>query len=388
MMQSKMLMLVAGTSLSLAASAFAQGGGTYTADTGFNIADASGDNRLTIGGFAMFRYNASFRDSDSVGDQDDLTLGFNAPTTTLRASGTVGDRNLSYKIQSTFGQDGVGVIDDAFAEYAFGNGWSVRWGQFNLPVVREVVVGVEDHLGADSSVTSQYFNQGYSQGIQLGYTTDSFRFMGAVSDGAFTSNTNFDSDLEADYAISARGEFLVVGSDWARFNNYTSWQNSEAGALLGAAIHWQSGGETGGTSDVDILLATVDFTYEGAGWNATAVVYYQKVDAQGSTDVADFGFMLQGGIFVSSQWELFGRYDGLFLDDSGPTTEDTLNFLTLGANYYLFQDSNAAKFVVSGIYSFEDTTGFLDGTAANDNGLFGQGKDGELALTVQAQVRF
>jgi len=387
-MQSKMLMLVAGTSLSLAASAFAQGGGTYTADTGFNIADASGDNRLTIGGFAMFRYNASFRDSDSVGDQDDLTLGFNAPTTTLRASGTVGDRNLSYKIQSTFGQDGVGVIQDAFAEYAFGNGWSVRWGQFNLPVVREVVVGVEDHLGADSSVTSQYFNQGYSQGIQLGYTTDSFRFMGAVSDGAFTSNTNFDSDLEADYAISARGEFLVVGSDWARFNNYTSWQNSEAGALLGAAIHWQSGGETGGTSNVDILLATVDFTYEGAGWNATAVGYYQKVDAQGSTDVADFGFMLQGGIFVSSQWELFGRYDGLFLDDSGTTTEDTLNFLTLGANYYLFQDSNAAKFVVSGIYSFEDTTGFLDGTAANDNGLFGQGKDGELALTVQAQVRF
>lgn len=387
-MQSKMLMLVAGTSLSLAASAFAQGGGTYTADTGFNIADASGDNRLTIGGFAMFRYNASFRDSDSVGDQDDLTLGFNAPTTTLRASGTVGDRNLSYKIQSTFGQDGVGVIEDAFAEYAFGNGWSVRWGQFNLPVVREVVIGVEDHLGADSSVTSQYFNQGYSQGIQLGYTTDSFRFMGAVSDGAFTSNTNFDSDLEADYAISARGEFLVVGSDWARFNNYTSWQNSEAGALLGAAIHWQSGGETGGTSDVDILLATVDFTYEGAGWNATAVGYYQKVDAQGSTDVADFGFMLQGGIFVSSQWELFGRYDGLFLDDSGTTTEDTLNFLTLGANYYLFQDSNAAKFVVSGIYSFEDTTGFLDGTAANDNGLFGQGKDGELALTVQAQVRF
>lgn len=387
-MQSKMLMLVAGTSLSLAASAFAQGGGTYTADTGFNIADASGDNRLTIGGFAMFRYNASFRDSDSVGDQDDLTLGFNAPTTTLRASGTVGDRNLSYKIQSTFGQDGVGVIEDAFAEYAFGNGWSVRWGQFNLPVVREVVIGVEDHLGADSSVTSQYFNQGYSQGIQLGYTTDSFRFMGAVSDGAFTSNTNFDSDLEADYAISARGEFLVVGSDWARFNNYTSWQNSEAGALLGAAIHWQSGGETGGTANVDILLATVDFTYEGAGWNATAVGYYQKVDAQGSTDVADFGFMLQGGIFVSSQWELFGRYDGLFLDDSGTTTEDTLNFLTLGANYYLFQDSNAAKFVVSGIYSFEDTTGFLDGTAANDNGLFGQGKDGELALTVQAQVRF
>jgi hypothetical protein len=37
---------------------------------------------------------------------------------TLRASGTVGDRNLSYKIQSTFGQDGVGVIEDAFAEYA------------------------------------------------------------------------------------------------------------------------------------------------------------------------------------------------------------------------------------------------------------------------------
>ncbi|HLP83392.1 MAG TPA: porin [Phycisphaerales bacterium] len=392
-MQSKMLMLVAGTSLSLAASAFAQGGGTYSADTGFNIADASGDNRLTIGGFAMFRYNASFRDSDSVGDQDDLTVGFNTPVTRLRASGTVGDRNLSYKIQSTFGQDGVGAIDDAFAEYAFGNGWSVRWGQFNLPVVREIIVGAEDHLGADFSVTSQYFGQGYSQGIQLGYASDTFRFMGAFSDGASTANTNFDSVSgggnfgEADYALSARGEFMLVGSDWARFNNYTSWQNSEDGALLGAAIHWQSGGETGGTADADVLLATVDFTWEGAGWNATAVGYYQNVDAGGSNDVTDLGFMAQGGIFVASQWELFGRYDGLFLDDDA-NSEDTLNFLTLGANYYLFQDSNAAKFVVSGIYAFEDTSGVLTGSSANDNGLLGDTEEGEIALTFQAQVRF
>jgi len=402
MMQSKMLMLVAGTSLSLAASAFAQGGGTYSADTGFNIADASGDNRLTIGGFAMFRYNASFRDSDSVGDTNDLASGFSTPLTRLRASGTVGSRNLSYKVQASFGggsvDDGSGSavdaggfaqIDDAYGEYAFGNGWSFRWGQFNLPVVREVVIGAEDHLGADFSVTSQFFGQGYSQGIQLGYASDTFRFMGAISDGASTANTNFTSGAEADYALSARGEFLVVGSDWARFNNYTSWQNSEDGALLGAAIHWQSGGETANTSDADILLATIDFTWEGAGWNATGVGYYRDIDAAGS-ESTDFGFMAQGGIFVASQWELFGRYDGLFLDDE-VNAEDTLNFLTLGANYYLFQDSNAAKFVVSGIYAFEDTSGLLSTEglgAGSDNGLLGDTEEGEIALTFQAQVRF
>jgi hypothetical protein len=409
MMQTKTLLLVAGTSLSFATSVFAQqaeqrelladasartsyqGGGTYGSN-GFNIADASGDNRLTIGGYAAFRYNASFRDSDSVGDTEDLTQGFSTPLTRVRFSGTVGDRNLSYKIQASFnGEDGVAAIDDAFGEYAFGEGWSFRWGQFNLPVVREISVGAEDHLGADFSLTSQFFGQGYSQGIMLSYASDTMRFQGALSDGASTANTNFTSTAEADYALSARLEGLLVGSDWGRFNNYTSWRNAEDGALLGGAIHWQSGGETGGTSDVDLLIATIDFTYEGAGWNATGVGYYASADQGNGSDRDDFGFMAQGGIFLNDQWEAFARYDGFFLDDDA-TSEDNLNFFTIGVNYYMFQDSNAAKFTGQIGYAFEDTSdlfgsgGFLEGT--NESGFLGDSEEGEIALTLQAQLRF
>src|ERR1041384_7878458 len=102
MSQTNVLVFVAGAALSIGAQALAQnanldqsrayanelvsdagsrasllqggaaGGATYAGT--FTIADGSGNNRLNFGGTEIFRYNVSQRSSDTVGDQDDLTV--------------------------------------------------------------------------------------------------------------------------------------------------------------------------------------------------------------------------------------------------------------------------------------------------------------------------
>lgn len=403
-MQIKSLMLVAGTSLCVAASAYAQnpeqrelladasartsfqGGGTYGAD-GFNIMDASGNNRLTIGGALQFRYNASFRDNAPA--NEDTAVGFGTPLTRVRFSGTVGDKALGYKVQLTAGEDGTFALDDVYASWDFGNGFKVMWGQMNAPVLREVVVGAENKLGSDFSVGAQTFGQGYSQGIAFSYSAEKFRVMGALSDGAQSANTDFfgGDDIEADYSISLRAEGLLIGTDWAQFNNYTSWRSASGDALLlGGAVHWQDGGSTGNTVDQSLLLYTIDASWEGAGYNISAMGYGSRTEPAAGTEFDDFGVTLQGGLFLTDQFELFARYDGIFFDEDRGLVEENQNFLGAGANYYVFADSNAAKFTAQLNWALDPTSGAP--VQIRDSGLLGSADDNEIALQLQFQLVF
>jgi hypothetical protein len=405
MVQSRTLVVVAGT-LGFVASAFAgntdlvadagarlsyQGGGTYGAQ-GFNIADASGNNRLTIGGAVQTRFNINVRDDSVVGDTNDLTTGFENSLTRLRASGTVGTSQLGYKVQATFTDlsGGFAQIDDAYGTWDFQNGWNLKFGQFNLPVIREIMVGAEDHLGSDFSVSSVFFGQGYSQGIQAGYTGEQFRAMVAFSDGAGTANTTFESDLESDYAFSLRLEGLLMGSNWNQFNTYTSWQSESGdGVLLGGAVHWQDGGETGGTLDNEVLLYTIDATWEGPGYNLTGAFYGNTIETPGASQ-DNLGAMIQGGFFFNDQFEGFARYEGFFLDNTA-FANDEANFAFVGVNYYVLPETNAAKFTAQLGYALDDTDELFSTpqlSGSNNNGFLGQATDGEWAIQLQFQLVF
>jgi hypothetical protein len=107
--------------------------------------------------------------------------------------------------------------------------------------------------------------------------------------------------------------------------------------------------------------------------------------------------VLQAGIFVTDQVELFGRWDGIFWDSDLLNTDgesaDDSHFLTAGVNYYLSSESHAAKFSLNGVYAFNSTVEPLD---ADDNsvlpiggsGFLGQQDDGEFGLVAQLQVMF
>jgi hypothetical protein len=299
-------------------------GGASGYDGAFNISDGTGNNRLNIGGSAQLRWTVSMRDDTSNPDPDDLNVGFNTPTTRLWAYGNVWDKALSYKIRGDFGSDGGDngsfTLQEAYGMYTLDNGLSFAWGQVKAPLLREALVDDEMQLAIDRSETSTVFDPQYSQGVELVYAADAFRLFGAYTDGANTGNTDFNSPGEADYALTVRGEGKFLGGDWARFNDFTSWRSAADNALLvGAAAHWQSGGDTGATAEVDVMLVTADAQFEGQGWNVMGAVYWSNID-DSTADSDTMGFVVQGGVFVADQWEIFARANMASFDDQGPVT--------------------------------------------------------------------
>jgi len=431
MSQNRVLVLVAGAAMGLSGVAFGQNANLDTnrayaaellADSGgrasllaqpgtngwqdgrFTIGD--GTNTLSVGGTIQSRYNISLRDEDTAGENEDFTHGFGYGSVRLRAFGSIWDRNLTYKIQGNFNgtgedngdggfvdNDGTFGLEDAWGRYQFDNGVSVRWGQFRLPLFREVY-GVDDEyqLAVDRSInsTSAFFSQGYSQGVEVGYQSDSFRVFGAFSDGLSSANTAFNGAGESDYAGTARLEFQVMGTDWQRWNDFTSWQSAaDTGILLGAAVHYESSGETGGTGadEGEIFIGTIDASFEGQGWNIFAAGNWFRND----DDVADasdnFGAVLQGGIFVTPQAELFARYDGIFFDDDAFGDIDDAHFATAGVNYYISPESHAVKFTAEVGYSFTESA-VLFGGGDTRAGFLGDTEDGEIIFQSQLQVLF
>lgn len=386
------------------------GGGAGFDGAGFNISDGTGNNVLYIGGAAQFRYTASFRDDEVNGEDEELnedfTHGFSTPNTRIWTWGHVWSKDLTYKIQLHSDEDGGWDMEDAWGEYAFEGGMAFRWGQFKLPLLREENIDSEKQLLIDRSVVNHVFSQGYSQGVQLSYTTDSFRFAGAFSDGLNTSGTDFNSAAESDYALTARFDFKISGDSWNRFNDFTSWRSQDFAALVGGAVHWQDGGETGGTIEAEVLRYTIDGSVEGSGWNLYGAFIGDSSEVGDNGDADNFGSIVQGGIFVTDQVELFGRWDALWLDENAVVDgeDEDLHFLAAGVNYYISPESHAVKFTGQIGYALNSTSGVYfagsdggtpddptDDTAAfgsTDNGFLGQAEDGEFNIQLQMQVMF
>ncbi len=370
-----------------------QAGGSAGHDGQFFIGDASGNNRLEIGGYMQFRYTLNNRDTTSP--DEDLTNGFDMTRTALEFGGNVVNSNLGYYIRGyfdTYGGSSNGGFElaDAYGTYTFDSGLTVIWGQMIAPITRERMVDDRYQLAADRSITGDTFSAEYVQGIAFAYAAENWKVVGSFNDGGGTANTAYYSAAEADYALTGRVEFKWSG-DWAQFDDFTSWRGTEGYAgMVGGAVHWQTAGDTANTTSFaggtlaggDLILYTADVSLEGNGWNAFGAFIGRTIDPDGaSSSTDDFGAIIQGGVFVSDNWELFGRWDGIFPDDDS-TSGDDYHTITLGANHYFFPGSHAAKFTadvqialenqsgasaVSGFSVPDQSTGLLPTAGTDDN---------------------
>jgi len=409
MSQTRVLVLLAGAALSFGAPALAQnanldqdrayaaelvndagsrasllqggGGGAGHDSKGFFISDGTGNNSLYIGGAAQFRYAHNFRDDSVVGENEDFTHGFSNTNVRLWTMGNIWSKDLSYKVQFNL-ESGSAELEDAWAQYSWESGFSMKWGQFKAPVFREESVNNEHQLAMDRSNSNDVFSQGWSQGIAGTYTTDSFRITGGFTDGANTANTDFDSGDETDYALTLRADVKVAGSDWSRFDDFTSFKNQDTAGVIGGAIHWENGGETNGTADVESLFYTIDAQFEGAGWNVFAAFMGASQDFGGGGNTDDYGFLLQGGLFLADQAEAFARWDSIYWDDSRATDDN--HFITAGLNYYISPESHAVKFTGQVTWALSETAGL----GFDNNAILGQAADDEVSLGFQMQVMF
>ncbi len=305
-------------------------------DKGFYI--GQGDARLYVGATFQFRYNMTFRDTPS--NSDDFTNGFENRRTRLLVSGNA-TKELSFFVQTEFKGDGTSILKDGWVQYKFDNGWALKIGQQKVPLLREELVADLLQLAAERSVTNAVFSQGRTQGIELNREWESFRLALGFNDGLNADNSSYDVAKEADFAFSARAEYKAAG-EWKQFRDFSGWREGPFGVLIGAAAHYQAGGETGGTTDVDILEYTGDVSLEGSGWNAFAAFVGRHRD-EVAADYNDFGIVLQGGVFVAEQAELYARYDVVIPDDERAGDPDAFNTISFGGSYYLVPNSHAAQ---------------------------------------------
>jgi hypothetical protein len=339
-----------------------------------------GANTLNVGGFSQTRYLAVFRDNQPD-DTNDFTHGFQQRRTRINASGSVWDKNFTFKVEGEFGRNnGVLVLTDAFGRYAWDNGTWLRWGQFKAPLWREDNVSDTLQLTVERSAVTYAFGQNRSQGVEFGWADKQLRFMGAFTDGLNTLNTDFNGP-EADFALTGRGEFMFAGEDFKRFDDNTSWRESDYAGMVGAALHWQTGGETGGTADADIFQATADVSVEGAGWNAFAAVVWRSTDVGGGGSTDDLGFLLQGGIFLTEQLELFARYDLI-----APDVGDDFSTATAGVNYYISPKSHAVKFTGDIVWYFDPVSDTPILSPSTGMPLLADAEGDQLALRMQLQL--
>lgn len=368
---------------------------------GFVITD--GTNKLRVGGWAQFRYYMNFRDdpADSSGGVHDsgFTNGFELSRTRLNFSGNVLDPNLKFKFEADFSRStGDFGLLDAYASYQIQEGMTVRGGQFKGPLLREQLVSDTSQLAIERSVVDSVFNQSRTQGVELQFLSDAFRGFICLNDGMNSLNTPYTSTTESDVALTARGELRWGEGDWKRYDDFTSFRKAPLGGMFGAAAHWQHMGNTATplsppaspVAQTDMFVYTLDASVEGDGWNFFGEFVGSHFEGDSSSDDADdFGAVLQGGVFVSENDELFARWDCVFPDSDRAGNED-FHTATFGLNHYFIPESHALKLTA-------DVCWFLNSTVDNSlvstrtggrNGLLRDDNDNQFAIRFQLQFMF
>ncbi|MCA9291305.1 MAG: hypothetical protein KDA25_09255 [Phycisphaerales bacterium] len=294
-------------------------------DNGFFLASPDGNFRLNLAGQIQTRYAFNYTENGP----DQYRAGFVLPNTQLFFSGHVVDPTWQYMIQLNYGNAvTTGVLQDAYVTKDLENGWSVTVGQFKAPLLRETLIFSGHQLAVDRSLIESTFGGGRTQGIAVAYETDQWRMVASFNDGAATSNTGA-LVYDTEWSFTARGEFLAAGT-WEQFQDYTSWNGEEYGALIGGALHYQSGEYGTAATETETFIATIDAQIEGGGWNAAGYFVYRSLDVNGGTNADQYGFVVQGGINLAEDTELFGRFE--YGDDD--TAADELMIITVGINKY------------------------------------------------------
>lgn len=331
--------------------------------------------KVEVGGGLQFRYSWN-TNTNNIGDEN--TNGFSTPLARIHVKGQLND-TIDYKIQGGFnsGTDDFQLLD-AYAGINITDGSRIQLGQFHLPFLFEENIGSEMQMAAQTSVFTNIFGQGWSQGVQFECGNDTIRFRTAISDGLNTANTNFNDASESDFALTARLDYALAG----RIDHFEmfSTDGTDSGLLLGVAGHYQD--ENNFASS--LFSYTADVNWKVGNWSVYGAGVGRSVD-EFTDSFNDFGLIAQTGYMIS-KFEPFVRYEMILPDTNRSFSSDTYNFATAGVNYYLY--GQAAKFTVDAVYAFEATQDISSMNGLSENALVSTTEDGEISLVAQFQVLF
>ena len=365
-------------------------------NNGFFISSADGNFKLNLSLLAQARFTWNYQPGENIsstapgadttanGTGDGVsTWAFENRRTQMAFSGNVVDPSWTYMARLNYGSavdpytptSGDVVLQDAWVNKDFGNGFGVKVGQFKSPFMAESLRNDGAQLTAERSVVDYTFSGGYTQGIMLNYTQDMFRAMGSYNNGPRAQNGTWSTGSNNSISLAGRVEFKAMGS-WSQFDNESSLKSDESGLVIGAAIqYYNNRGAASAQTDAQYTPSvespvyggfnsfngdsvtttgavdwTVDATFKSGGMNLSAAFVGANATGEDTNeDTGDtvsqsgtsYGMVVQGGYRFTDSLEAFGRWEWMNVD-YGAATEggapgsatDVNNILTFGVNVY------------------------------------------------------
>lgn len=337
-------------------------GATAGYDKGFFLASPDGNFKLVVGGQLQTRYSFSRLSNSSLNGWntpaananvntprvDRTAYGFELRRMKIDFSGNVIDPSWTFKIttiyNSTYNQttgvssggNGAGTatasIEDAWINKDFGDGLSLKMGQFKSPFNREELVSSKYQLCVERSLVNQLFTTKFTQGVA--FTANGDNLMGTIcyNDGGNNANeaavqgNSGGSPGFAEYAFTGRMQYLVFGN-WKQFDSLTSVRGDAQGLMFGGAFNYQQGGvttanntttATNGDGNVTMFTYTADAQWMLGGANIFGSFFGNAANniagaSNASTDVGSsvftYGATLQAGYYLSDEVEAFARFE-------------------------------------------------------------------------------
>jgi hypothetical protein len=362
-------------------------------DDGAVIASADGNWLLRTNLHMQTRFMlANSTDQELIGGEDAL-WGFEVTRAKFILTGNVVSPEWFYKVEIDVGAnrfDTRGGLEDAYVGYDYGNGWRIMMGSMKAPLLREELVDSRYQLMVERSVVNYIFTGSRTDGLAVDWTSDQFRVKAMYHDGIYDGVFGGGSGVlpgpnpalvqDTKFAIAARGEWLAMGT-WDQFMDQTSPQGEEQGLMVGFAANYQSTQDAGAlVAEANTFLLTADVSWEFGGGNIfAAVIWGNGSYASPAPDTNPWGFVAQGGYYLTEDWEGFLRYEYASLDLPGITD---VSIISLGVNKYFA--GNSAKWTTDLGFGLDELPAAVPVTGWRaDNGSSGQ-----VVLRSQVQIVF
>lgn len=321
-------------------SSLLQSGMTAGYDKGFFLGSSDGNFKLKLMGMIQFRFLYSNQDSSPI---DDDRWGFENTRTRIGFKGHVVDPTWQYFIWHGWGANGGSLLLDAWIKKDLENGWAIQAGQFKTLSWYEWTLSETRQQFVERSNLDARYGGLYTQGVQAHYSGEQFRLHFALTDGMRTWNTPYNTgpgtitgtlpfQQSNEYAFSGRAEVLL-GGEWAQYSDFESWNGEEPMYVIGAAAHYQDGEYGTADDEMELFQWTVDGSFEFGGGNLYAAFIGNHIESS-TVDRDEFGFLIQGGIFLADDWELMARYEWGDMDTDGV---DELSVITIGVNKFWYK---------------------------------------------------
>ena len=419
-------------------------GATSGYNNGFFISSADGNFKLNLSLLAQARFTWNYQPGENISDTlpgadptangtgDGVsTWAFENRRTQMAFAGNVVDPSWTYMARMNYGSAidpytptaGEVVLQDAWVNKDFGNGFGAKVGQFKSPFMAESLRNDGAQLTAERSVIDYTFSGGYTQGIMLNYTQDMFRAMGSYNNGPRAQNGTWSTNSNNSISLAGRVEFKAMGS-WSQFDNESSLKSDESGLVIGAAIQYYNnrGASVGGqwnpsvssivygladdgSSPAEITTTgavdwTADATFKSGGMSLSAAFVgsnatYANQGSDISNDSASsYGMVVQGGYRFTDSLEAFGRWEWVNIDNGAATPDsdeefsamNVNNILTFGVNVYAGTNMKwTTQFGIS-LANIGSTTADLNGAGWNPDA--NTSNNDQMNIISQLQIMF